>query len=144
MSSNSLIQRIQKDLSNIYLRSSIDTIDDLVFQDTKFEYLISINKYLSSIIEEKIKHMSLFGDKLNSLKKHINILKRNKDESLETTMYSYEILLDIMITKAEQLSILQEKQNFILSMIDKKNQHIMNRSLDSSLDSSLEIIIVNH
>ena len=51
-------------------------------------------------------------------------------------MYSYEILLDIMIIKAEQLSILQEKKNLISSMINIKD--------NNDLTSSLEIIILTN
>ena len=49
------------------------------------------------MIEQKIRHMSLFGDKLNELKKNISILKRSNDENLDNAMNSYETLLDIMI-----------------------------------------------
>jgi hypothetical protein len=63
-------------------------------------------------------------------------VKRNRVENLEKVMYSYEILLDIMIIKAEQLSILQEKKNLISSMINIKDIN--------DLTSSLEIIILTH
>ena len=76
----------------------------------------------------------MFGDKLNELKKNISILKRSNDENLDNAMNSYETLLDIMIIKAEDLSMLQEKQNLIKAIINSKKHY--------DLNSSLEIIIL--
>ena len=67
--------------------------------------------------------------------KNIRILKRSNDENLDNAMNSYETLLDIMIIKAEDLSILQEKQNLIKTIISKKHY---------DLNNSLEIIILTH
>lgn len=136
MASKSLVKKIKADISKLSVNLSVESIDNLIFQDEKLTHLINIENYLSILIEEKIKHISLFGDKLNLLKKNINILKRNIDENIENLMYSYEILLDIMITKAEQLSILQEKKELISSMINIKD--------NNDLNSSLEIIILTH
>ena len=136
MASKSLVKKIKADISKLSVNLSVESIDNLIFQDEKLTHLINIENYLSILIEEKIKHISLFGDKLNLLKKNINILKRNIDENIENLMYSYEILLDIMITKAEQLSILQEKKELISSMINIKD--------NNDLNSSLEIIVLTH
>ena len=135
MKSQSLIKRIRNDISTLSLTSlSIDKINNLIFQDKELEYLININNSLSYMIEQKIRHMSLFGDKLNELKKNISILKRSNDENLDNAMNSYETLLDIMIIKAEDLSMLQEKQNLIKAIINSKKHY--------DLNSSLEIIIL--
>jgi hypothetical protein len=135
MKSQSLIKRIRNDISTLSLTSlSIDKIKNLIFQDKELEYLININNSLSYMIEQKIRHMSLFGDKLNELKKNISILKRSNDENLDNAMNSYETLLDIMIIKAEDLSMLQEKQNLIKAIINSKKHY--------DLNSSLEIIIL--
>ena len=136
MVSKSLVKKIKTDISKLSINLSFDYIDNLIFEDEKLIHLINIDNDLSILIEEKIKHMSLFGEKLNLLKKNINILKRNRDENIENLMYSYEILLDIMITKAEQLSILQEKKELISSMINIKD--------NNDLNSSLEIIVLTH
>jgi hypothetical protein len=66
--------------------------------------------------------------------KNISILKRSNDENLDNAMNSYETLLDIMIIKAEDLSMLQEKQNLIKAIINSKKHY--------DLNSSLEIIIL--
>ena len=136
MSSKILIKKIKADICKLSVNLSVDSIDELIFQDKELTYLINLDNYLSILVEEKIKHISLFGEKLNSLKKNIKILKRNRVENLEKVMYSYEILLDIMIIKAEQLSILQEKKNLISSMINIKD--------NNDLTSSLEIIILTN
>jgi hypothetical protein len=136
MVSKSLVKKIKADISKLSVNLSVDSIDNIIFEDEKLIRLINIDNSLSILIEEKIKHMSLFGEKLNLFKKNINILKRNRDENIEKLMYSYEILLDIIMTKAEQLSMLQEKKELISSMINIKN--------NDDLNSSLEIIILTH
>jgi hypothetical protein len=136
MSSLSLTKRIKEDLSQVSLNSFLIDKINIMVQDRELEYLIYINKCISNLIEQKIKHMTFLGDKLNALKKNITILKRSNDENLKNSIESYEILLDIMIIKAEHLSMLHDKQSFIASLIDRKKE--------CEFNSSLEIIVLTH
>ena len=60
MASKSLLKKIKADISKLSVNLSIDTIDNLIFQDKKLTHLINIENYLSILIEEKINHMYLF------------------------------------------------------------------------------------